>query len=121
MVKPERAGQAIAKTGKRGAERQHQRRAKLFRNEARGNLQARHGADEYAAQNPERRIIETEFGLPQRQHDVDEVGVAVVQRVRHRRDRSDPSLIRRKLPCQCRKILPMKPACRHWQILVAFA
>ena len=64
------------------------------------------------AQHAERRIIEAEFGLPQRQHDVDQVGIAVVQGMGHGGDRSGPPLVGRELPCQRRKILPVKNA--HW-------
>ena len=46
------------------------------------NLQARHGAGVAGAQQPERRIAEAELGLPDRQHHVDQIGVAVVQRMR---------------------------------------
>ena len=107
-----RAGQAIAEAGERRADPEHQRGAELFRCETRGNLQARHGADEHAAQQAERRIIEAEFHLPQRQHDIDQVGVAVVQGVGHRGNRGSPPLVGRELPCQRRKILPVKSA--HW-------
>ena len=76
------AGEAIADTGERGAEREHDRGAKSLGEVAGRNLQRRHGAGEHAAQHAERGIGQGEFGLPQRQHDVDEIGIAVVQRVR---------------------------------------
>src|SRR5262245_32839345 len=77
-----RAGKAIAGAGERGAERQHRRRAEALGDEPGGNLEAGHGAGEQPAQQPELRIAKPEFFLPDRQHDVDQIGVAVVQRMR---------------------------------------
>ena len=76
------AGQAIAEAGERGAEREHRGGAQPFGHQACRNLEARHGAGEQAAQQPELGIAEPELPLPDRQQDVDEIGVAVVQRVR---------------------------------------
>src|SRR5262249_52589048 len=41
-----------------------------------------HGAGEQPAQQPELGVAEPELLLPDRQHDVDQIGIAVVQRVR---------------------------------------
>ena len=76
------AGEAIADAGERGAERQHDRRAVPLGQKARGNLKAGERAGEHRLHQPERGKAEAEFVLPDRQHHVDQVGVAVVQRVR---------------------------------------
>ena len=99
------AGQAIAEAGQRGAERKHDRAADPFGKQAGGNLQAGHGADEHAAQHAERRIVETKLRLPQRQHDVDQVGIAIVQRMRHRRDRRRSALVGNKVSNSTAKLL----------------
>src|SRR5262245_37707454 len=77
-----RAGEAIAGADERGAERQHRRRAEPLGDEPGGNLEAGHGAGEQSAQQPELRIAEPELLLPDRQHDVDQTAVAVMQRMR---------------------------------------
>ena len=87
--------QTITDTGKRGAKRQHERRAKSLRQVACGNLQNCHGADERAAEEPERGIGQAKFGLPQWQHDVDEVGIAVMQCMGDARDRGRAPLLAR--------------------------
>ena len=46
------------------------------------DLEARHRAGEHAAQRADRRIAQAELRLPDRQHHDDEIGVAVVQRMR---------------------------------------
>ena len=102
------AGQAIAQPGERSAGGEHRGGAEALRRQAGGNLQARHRRDKHAAQRAKRRIIEPELRLPYRQHDVDEVGVAVVQRMRDRGDRRGPSLRGRDLFGQRRKIVPMR-------------
>jgi len=79
-------GQTITETRKRGAECEHQRRTVSFRHEARWNLQSRHRADEHAAQRAECSEGQSKFRLPQRQHNVDEIRVAVVQRMSYARD-----------------------------------
>ena len=58
-----------------------------------GNLEARHGAGEEAAQQAELRIAEPELRLPDRQQHVDEIGVAVVQRVRAAGDAGGAALV----------------------------
>src|SRR5207302_10190744 len=76
-----RARKAIAEPGEGGAEREHSRRAKPFGQQPGWNLEARHGADENAAQEAELGVAETELRPPRRQQDIDEVGIAVVQRM----------------------------------------
>src|SRR5450756_2182660 len=76
------AGEAIAEAGERGAEREHDRRAEPLGQQARGNLKASERAGEYRLHQPERGKAEAEFVLPDRQQDVDQVGIAVVQRMR---------------------------------------
>ena len=58
----------------------------------------------------ERRVSQREFRLPQRQHDVDEIGVAIVQRMRGAGDRSGAPLVAGHLRRQRREILPMELA-----------
>src|SRR5262245_19911015 len=77
-----RAGEAVAGASERGAERQHRSRAQALGEEGGGNLERGHGAGEQPAQQAEFGIAEPELPLPDRQHDEDHVGVAVVQRVR---------------------------------------
>jgi hypothetical protein len=79
-------GDAIAQARERGAEREHGAGAEPLRHAGGGNLQARHGAAEERAQETDGRIAQAELGLPDRQRHPDEVGVAVVQDVRARRD-----------------------------------
>ena len=76
-----RAGQAVAGAGKRSSEREHRGRTQTFGDEPRGNLQAGHGAGEQRAQQPELGKAQPELPLPDRQHHINEVGIAVVQRV----------------------------------------
>ena len=75
------AGDQIADARQRCAQRQHQRQAKPLREQRGWNLESRHGAGVAGAQQTERRIADAELGLPERQHDVDQIGVAVVQRM----------------------------------------
>ena len=107
--------QTIADTGKRGAKRQHDRRSESLGHVACGNLQRSHGADERAAEEPERRIRQAEFGLPQWQHDVDEAGITVVQRVRDARDRGGAPLLARHLRREPCEFLQGKPGHDHDQ------
>src|SRR6516225_3151135 len=107
--------QAIADTGERRVKRQHDRRAESLGHVARGDLQRSHGADERAAEEPERRIGQAEFGLPQWQHDVDEVGITVVQRVRDARDRGGATLFARHLRREPCEFLQGKPGHDHDQ------
>ena len=65
--------QAIADTGERHAKRQHDRRAESLGHIALGFAE-KPWRRQRAAEEPERRIGQAEFGLPQWQHDVDEVG-----------------------------------------------
>ena len=88
-----RAGQAVAGAGKRGAEREHRGRTQAFGDEPGGNLQAGHGAGEQRAQQPELGIAEPELLLPDRQHDIDQVGIAVVQRMRTAGDAGGAALV----------------------------
>ena len=74
-------GEAIADAGKRGAEREHQRRTEAFGQKAGGNLKTGHRAGEHGLHQPERGKAEAEFLLPDRQHHVDQIGITVVQRV----------------------------------------
>src|SRR6185437_6022648 len=67
--------------GKRSSEREHRSGTQTFGDEPRGNLQAGHGAGEQRAQQPELGKAQPELPLPDRQHHVDEVGIAVVQRM----------------------------------------
>ena len=75
------AGEAIADTGERGAERQHRRGAEPLRQQRRRNLERGHGAGIDAAQHADLGIAEPEFPLPDRQQHEDDVGKAVVQGV----------------------------------------
>src|SRR5664279_990987 len=75
-------GEAIAEAGKRGAEREHDRRPEPLGQQARWNLKTGERAREHRLHQPERGKAEAEFVLPDRQHDVDQVGIAVVQRMR---------------------------------------
>ena len=76
------AGNAKADAGERGAERQHDGHAKPFCQPPGRNLQTGKRQREHGLHQPEHGIAEAELALPDRQHYVDEVGVAVVQRVR---------------------------------------
>jgi hypothetical protein len=49
---------------------------------ARGNLQRRHCAGVEAAEGREHPVAQAEFGLPDGQQDVEQVGVAVMQSMR---------------------------------------
>ncbi len=85
--------QTIAKAGQGGAAREHGGCAPALGQKAGGNLQSRHGAGEHAAQQADRGIAEAELGLPDRQHDVDQIGIAVVQRVRAGGDRQSAAFV----------------------------
>jgi hypothetical protein len=77
-----RPGQEVSDAGKRGPEPEHRRGAEPFRQQRRRNLERGHGAGIDAAQHPDLGIAEAEFALPDRQQHEDDVGEAVVQRVR---------------------------------------
>src|SRR5439155_25399095 len=88
-----RAGDTIAKPCQRRSASQHHWRAQTLSNESSRNLKRRHGAGEQTAHQPEFPIAEAEFGLPDRQHHNDEIGVAVMQRVRPAGDASGAALV----------------------------
>jgi hypothetical protein len=73
-----RAGKAITGSGERRAERQHRCGAEPLGDQSRGNLESGHRAGKQAAQQPELRVAEPELLLPDRQHDVDEISIAVM-------------------------------------------
>src|SRR5262249_52620507 len=77
-----RAGEAIAGADERRAVRQQRPRAEPLGDEPRGNLEAGHAAGEQSAQQPELGVTKPELLLPDRQHDVDQTAVAVMQRMR---------------------------------------
>ena len=87
-----RAGDAETDAGKRGAKRQYRRRPGTVGELAGRNLKSRHGAGEHRPQRADRCIGQPEFGLPYRQHDIENVGIAVMQRVRAGCDRERPPL-----------------------------
>ncbi len=92
------AGQAIAGPGERGAEREHRRGPQPLGEQRGGDLETGHGAGEQPAQQSELRVAEPELLLPDRQHDVDEIGVTVVQRMRAAGDAGGAALV--ALDCQ---------------------
>src|SRR5262249_48932196 len=73
---------AIPGPRERRAERQYRCGPEALGDQPGGNLEAGHGAGEQPAQQPELGVAEPELLLPDRQHDVDQIGIAVVQRVR---------------------------------------
>ena len=88
-----RAGQAIAGAGERGAACEDRGGAQAFGDQPGGNLEAGHGAGEQSAQQAELRIAEPELLLPDRQHHVDQIGVAVMQRMRTARHAGGAALV----------------------------
>ena len=88
-----RASQTIARAGECRAERQHRRGAETLGNQPGGNLESCHSAGEQPAQQAELCIAEPELLLPNRQHDVDQIGVAVVQCMRTAGDTSGAALV----------------------------
>ncbi len=92
-----RAGETIAKPRQRSPAGQHHRRSQALRHETSGDLKRRHGAGEQTAHQAELRIAETEFGLPDRQHYDDEIGVAVMQRMRPAGDAGGAALLASRL------------------------
>ncbi len=60
----------------------HQRQTQPLREQRGWNLETGHGAGKAGAQQTERGIADAELSLPERQHNVDQIGVAVVQRMR---------------------------------------
>ena len=76
------ADQTVSEARERRSERQHRGRAEPLRQVARRNLEARHRAGIEPAQHSKLGIAQAEIALPQRQHDVDQIGVAVMQCMR---------------------------------------
>ncbi len=76
------AGHAEADAGKRRTERQHEGHAEALREPPRRNLQSGKGEREHRLHQAEHGVAQPEFALPYRQHHIDEIGIAVVQRVR---------------------------------------
>src|SRR6266436_5845327 len=91
------AGDAIAKTSKRSAGRQYDRRAKPLGEKTAGNLQTCHRADEYAAQHAEFGKTQSKLGLPQRQQHIDEIRIAIMQRMRTARNHDSVPLVAKHL------------------------
>src|SRR5260370_17538032 len=88
-----RASEAIAGAGEGRTERQHRRGAERLGKEPGGNLESCQGAGEQPAQQSELCVAEPELLLPNRQHDVDQVGVAVVQGMRTAGDTGGAALL----------------------------
>src|SRR5260221_11937033 len=88
-----RASEAIAGAGEGRTERQHRRGAETLGNQPGGNLESCHGAGEQPAQQSEFCVAEPELLLPNRQHDVDQVSVAVVQGMRTAGDTGGAALL----------------------------
>src|SRR5262249_21205686 len=76
-----RTRQAIPGSRERRAERQYRCGAEALGDQPGGNLETGHGAREQPAQQPEFGVAEPELLLPDGQHDVDQIGVAVMQRM----------------------------------------
>ena len=72
------SGEYVPEPSERGPERQHRRGAEAFSHKARRNLEAGQSAGKDRSHQPERGKAETELGLPDRQHNVDEIGVPVI-------------------------------------------
>ena len=87
------AGEAIAYAAERGSKRKEKSSAGSLGQQPRRNLETGHGAGEQPAQEPELGIAEPELLLPDRQQDVDQIGIAVVQRVRAARHARNAALI----------------------------
>src|SRR5215470_9933354 len=92
-----RASETIAKPRQRSPAGQYDRRAQTFSNEPGGDLKRRHGAGEQTAHQAKLAIAEPEFGLPDRQHHDDEIGVAVMQGMRAAGDTSGAALFAPRL------------------------
>src|SRR5258708_30079835 len=88
-----RASEARAGAGEGRTERQHRRGAETLGNQPGGNLESCHGAGEQPAQQSEFCVAEPELLLPNRQHDVDQVSVAVVQGMRTAGDTGGAALL----------------------------
>jgi len=83
-------GERVAPGRQRGAEGENDAPAHPLRQPAGGQLECGHGAGIEAAEDGQHREAQAEFGLPDRQQDVDQVGVAVVQGMRRAGDRQRP-------------------------------
>ena len=90
-----RSGEAIAEPGERGATGKDRGSAKLPGQHACRNLKDGHRSGEQAAQQANRGIAQAEFDLPDRQHHINQIGIAVVQRMRARSDAEGAALVRR--------------------------
>src|SRR5215211_8641511 len=88
-----RACEAITDTSECGAERKYGGGTEPFRQKSGGNLKARHGANEDAAQRAKLGIAESEFRLPDWQQDVENIGIAVMQCVRAASNRRRPAFV----------------------------
>src|SRR5262245_49863833 len=76
------AGQDITQSGKHGAEGEDRRRTETCGQKARRDLKAGQRARKHGLHESERGEAEPEFTLPDRQQNVDEVGISVMQRMR---------------------------------------
>ena len=81
------AGERVAAGGQRGADRENDAPVHPLDEPAGGKLERRHRAGVKPAQRGQHPVAQAEFGLPERQQDVDQVGVSVVQRMRGSGDR----------------------------------
>ena len=84
---PDEPGERVAERRRARCRAPARRGRRTARRAGRQGLQRRHGAGEKPAQQRERAVAKAEFGLPDRQQHVDQVGVAVVQRMRGAGDR----------------------------------
>ncbi len=81
-----KSGQSVAATGQRCAEGKYHTTANPLRETTNRNLQSRHGAGIKSAHEGEHPVAQRELGLPNRKQYIDQVRVAVVQRMREARD-----------------------------------
>src|SRR5215475_11650292 len=72
-------GQDVSDTGERCAKRKNSLRTEPLGDQSRRNLAAGESPGKNCFHEPKRSKAKAEFALPERQHNVDEVGVAVVQ------------------------------------------
>ena len=75
-------GKHVAEPCERSTERQDRRGTETFGHKARRNLEASQRSGKNRSHQPERGKAETELALPDRQHDVNEIGVPIMQGVR---------------------------------------
>src|SRR5260370_7726151 len=88
-----RARETVPDTGERRAKSEEKSRAEPLSQQPRWNLEACHGAGEQGAQEPKLGITKPELLLPDRQQHIDQIGIAVVQRVRAAGDAPNPTLL----------------------------